>query len=117
MYQYVFIRTDIPYVNQVVQACHACTIAGKEFAHPEDTNLVLLQVRNEKELQRVAKWLTRVKIGFKMFYEPDYPVGNTAICTEAVEDCVKPLFRKYQVRKISLVEFAKGLIPHDDPVG
>ncbi len=112
-YMYVFLRTDIPFVNQIVQAGHACTLAGRDFQIPDDTNLVLLEVENESKLVNAARWLEKNKINYRMFYEPDFPVGNTAIATGPICESLKPLFRGFKLRRISLIEFVRSLIKHD----
>lgn len=111
-YVYVFIRIDIPYVNQTVQACHACLLAGGKFNIGE-TNLVLLEVSNQQALERAKRYLTRVRIEHVMFYEPDFPKGNTSIVTEPIPDSLRPLFRIFKLRRISLFEFIKSWLKHD----
>lgn len=69
-------------------------------APEEQTFLVALSVKNEKGLIKVSELLEQQGIGFKMFYEPDYNYGYTALCTVPVEFGKYKLFEKYNLVNI-----------------
>jgi hypothetical protein len=84
-YAYVFVRTDIPIADQLVQVGHACLEAGNRFAQPEGPcHLVLFGVRSEARLLDAAVWLNAAGIKCVTFFEPDDRLGYTAISTEPV---------------------------------
>ena len=66
----------------------------------EQTFLVALSVKNEEALKKVSELLEQQGIKFKMFYEPDYNYGYTALCTEPVEFGKYKIFEKYNLVNI-----------------
>ena len=100
-YIYVWVRTDIPLAQQMVQACHASVLAGRDFQHHNDTHLVLLSVANEEELKSVAFFLESIKTKFQIFYEPDLfgedEMGYTAIASEIISEDRRPEFYQYNL--------------------
>lgn len=82
-YTYCFLRKDLPPVVRAIQLAHATLELGKSLDPNEPiANLVLFEVDNEEELVRVDSWLEDIGIKRRMFFEPDYDTGYTAICTE-----------------------------------
>jgi hypothetical protein len=69
-------------------------------APEEQTFLVALSVKNEAGLIKVSELLEQQEIKFKMFYEPDYNYGYTALCTEPVDFGKYTLFDRYNLVKI-----------------
>ena len=100
-YSYVFVREDLPNTVKLVQAGHACMEMGFVTKAPEEqTFLIALSVKNEKGLIKVSELLEQQGIGFKMFYEPDYNYGYTALCTKPVEFGKYKIFEKYNLVNI-----------------
>ena len=82
-YVYTFVRRDLPIQDQLVQACHSAMEAGSNFPTPgQISNLVLLDVKNKKELYSVSEYLSENGIDYYMFYEPDNGYDHTSITTE-----------------------------------
>lgn len=80
-YTYVFVREDLSYAQQIVQASHATLEAGFLFKKPEDiSSIVLFPAANEKGLFDVSKHLRSNGVEHVMFYEPDIE-QYTAIAT------------------------------------
>lgn len=99
-YTYIFIRSDIPTEYQIVQASHAALEAGNEFAQSEETSfMVLLGAKSETKLKNIAEYLGIHDIKFKMFHEPDYGTGYTAICTEQIFGEQRKIFKKFNTLK------------------
>ena len=100
-YTYVFIRTDLSYAQQIVQASHATLEAGFKFKQPEEvSSIVLFPVSSEKELFDRAKHLRDNGIEHEMFYEPDIN-AYTAIATCALfneQREVMSEFRTYRAK-------------------
>jgi hypothetical protein len=95
------VREDLPNTVKLVQAGHACMEMGFSTQAPEgQTFLVALSVKNEEALIKVSELLDNQAIKFKMFYEPDYNYGYTALCTEPVEFGKYKIFEKYKLLKI-----------------
>jgi len=100
-YSYVFVREDLPNTVKLVQTGHACMEMGFATNLPEeDTFLVALSVKNEDSLIRTSEILEHEEIKFKMFYEPDFDYGYTALCTEPVEFGKYKIFEKYNLLEI-----------------
>jgi hypothetical protein len=83
-YTYVFIRSDLSYAQQIVQASHATLEAGFKFDQPaEISRIVLFPLNNEKQLFDRARHLRENGIEHVMFYEPDIE-QYTAISTAPI---------------------------------
>lgn len=95
----MFIRTDIPIADQMVQVGHVCYEAGLKFNANPHTYLVLCSVHNEKELLAVEESLGCHNIESHKFYEPDDDMGYTALCSEPINGAKRKLFRKYRLWK------------------
>jgi hypothetical protein len=97
----VFVRTDIPIPNQLVQVGHACLEAGNRFAHPEGPcHLVLFAVRSEARLLDAAAWLNAAGIKCVTFFEPDDGLGYTAISTEPVVGPTRRLLKRFNLWRL-----------------
>jgi hypothetical protein len=86
-YIYTFIREDLTPAQKIVQIGHACYEAGKLFQDKEGiSSLILLSAKDEEDLMFIAERLEMRGIDFYMFYEPDFGMGNSAICTRPITD-------------------------------
>ena len=95
---YVFVRTDLPHPQQVVQACHAIQEADRVFPIPAQTpNVIILSVEDEAQLRSVIQELTAHNIGHAPFREPDMGNQITAVATEPVHGSRRRLFRKHRL--------------------
>ena len=99
-YVYVLVRTDIPLANQMVQVGHACFDSGTKFGKLE-CYMVLLQVANEEELLSHSKLLKYHKVKHTVFYEDDFPIGHTALCTQPITKKHRPLFANHALWSVS----------------
>lgn len=102
-YTYVFTRKDIPLHAQIVQSNHATLEMGlklNEEKKPKQTSfLILLEAKDKNSLYNYKEFLEEHGIDHHMFYEPDYDMGHTAICTEPVYGDQKELFKKFKLWK------------------
>lgn len=101
-YTYIFIRTDIPFEQQLVQSSHAALEAGFEFDKPHKTSsIIMLPAKNQADLHEIAQRLERYGIRHKMFYEPDFgPMGYSALATEPIKDIkTRRAMSKYKLYK------------------
>lgn len=97
-YTYVFVRTDIPVADQLVQVGHACLEAGSRFNQPGVfSNLVLFGVSSQARLRDAAAWVEAVGIRCFAFFEPDDAMGYTAVCTEPVVGDARLFFRRFKL--------------------
>lgn len=74
---YVFVRTDIPFVHQAVQAGHAVAEYLIQHGKPTIWNngiMVYLGVKDELELVNIERGLKTTGARFSSFYEPDWGV-------------------------------------------
>lgn len=99
-YVYVFVRKDIHPVQQLVQVGHACLEAGFSFTNPQTpSSLVLISVKNERELLQVRWKLEDHGIKSHVFFEPDNSMGFSALCTRPVFGEEREIFKEYQLYK------------------
>ncbi len=99
-YTYVFVREDLNHATRIVQAAHAAFEMGRDLSRPSQEsidNLIVIGVKDRTELESVASELDYRGIRHHMFFEPDYNLGHTAICSEPVSDSKKKIFRKYKL--------------------
>ena len=97
---YVFVRKDLSFPQQIVQACHAC-VEAREFypADLETPNLVLIGVNDENKLVNTLRRLEKLGIRCKAFVEPDIGDQFTAIATAPISGESRRHFRQYQLLK------------------
>lgn len=96
---YTFIRQDISPAQQIVQIGHACYEAGKRFDDlGHISSLVLLAARNEEHLKQISETLDMRNIDHYAFYEPDYGMGHSAICTRPITDKrERAIFKRWEL--------------------
>ena len=81
----IIIRTDLTHAQQMVQACHAASMAGHRFTGwEEDTRMALLAARDLEQLANAADKLRAAGIDFHEFFEPDHDIGISAIATAPI---------------------------------
>lgn len=98
---YVFIRTDLPIEQQIVQACHAALEAGHTFPRKSNdpSSLIMLQIPNKEKLEVALKRTNDRGIRTKSFYEPDWDYGFTSFATEPITLDQRKTFSKYKLWK------------------
>lgn len=89
-------RHDLSRPQQVVQASHACIIAGQNMDADCYPYLVVIGVRNEAKLRSIMEKV-RETCNVYPFYEPDMNNELTAFATQPVAEDLKPNFQKYQL--------------------
>jgi hypothetical protein len=93
---YVFVRTDMPVENQIVQVAHACYDAGQRFKTDEYSHtLILLAVPDEAALLKAYAKIRSKNIDLELFFEPDYPFGYNAACTAPISALQRRHFSQY----------------------
>jgi hypothetical protein len=71
-------------------------------AKPDEVSfLIVLTVKSEEGLLRAKQYLDCNNITNYMFFEPDYEMGYTAICSEPVYGEDRKLFKKFKLWKHS----------------
>lgn len=102
-YTYLFVRKDLTIEAQLVQSSHAALEMGLQLLlekKPIKTSfLILLAVKDQDELLAIKEKLEFKDIEHHMFYEPDYNLGYTAICTEPVYNKQRNFFKKFDLWK------------------
>lgn len=99
-YVYVFIRKDISFEQQLVQAAHATLELGQRFAENKDQcSIVMIGVKNKNELLKVAEKLKVNDIDYELFFEPDFEMGESALATRPIVGEERFLFKKYNLYK------------------
>ncbi len=97
---YVLVRKDLPSAVQSVQASHSAIESAthsltKNQEHP---HLVLLSVKNEKELLKAIDRIESLGVKFFTFYDSDFN-EYTATASELVRGEKRKVFKKYQLLK------------------
>lgn len=83
-YFYLFVRTDLPIEQQIIQTNHATyhmALAYPFHNHQTIPSIVLIGVPHQKALERVIQKLNRHNIAHTPFYEPDWDMGLSAVAT------------------------------------
>lgn len=98
----MFVRTDLPLAQQIVQAVHAAYEAGRDYAREEPYSdqrfsVVICQIPNEQKLLFEYERLKRNGTVSTLFREPDIGNQATAFATEPVAD--RKFFSRYQLWK------------------
>lgn len=103
---YVFVRTDLPLEQQMVQAAHAAAEAGRLHYRAEHgvASLIVLAVPNKDALYRAATQLEALGIEHELFFEPDWKMGHSALGTRPLLDAERPLLRGYPLWKLKLAQ-------------
>ncbi len=97
-YTYVFVRTDLPAADQIVQVGHACLEAGSKFDQPKaPCHLVLIGIASEARLCEAAAWLEAAGIRSTAFFEADDAMGYTALCTEPVQGGTRRSLKRFKL--------------------
>ena len=101
VWTYIFVRTDLPQEQVLVQACHAAQKAGLVFPHSaqEPDSLVIIQVKNKEELEKAYEDISNKGIGLIRFEEPDWDYGLTAFASEPIHKEDRSKFRGYKLLK------------------
>jgi len=100
---YVFVRTDIPIADQMVQVGHVCAMAASTFTVPERCRLVLLAVDDVDRLEAAVDRCRQHGIRTVAFFESDAvddhtgEMGFTAACTEPIPRSRRQPLRRYRL--------------------
>lgn len=88
----------MPLACQLVQIGHACLEAGSRFQPiPLNCHLVILEVASSDQLLDAMARTQERGITVACFYEPDFPIGHTAACTEPVYSEGRRYFKRYKM--------------------
>ncbi|MBI5931317.1 MAG: hypothetical protein HY862_18565 [Chloroflexi bacterium] len=88
----------MPLAQQIVQVGHVCLEAGRVFDwYDTPSNLVLLAVATQFDLQVAIERLQLAEIRITTFHEPDFNLGMTAACTEPVVGAIRHVFRRFSL--------------------
>lgn len=95
-YTYVFIRTDLPIPQQIVQAAHAAHNAGQRFG--EHSHIVLFGVSSVDHLVDVQSRLLYNNVESELFYDSDINNGEyTALVTAPLRGDERRLMKRYKL--------------------
>ena len=96
-YSYVFLRTDIPLAQQLVQASHAALEAGLKDNHTyqQTSSIIIFQIPDEQTLKNELNYIQSLGIECASFYEPYEDMGITAFATLPVTEDKRHFFKKY----------------------
>ena len=110
---YVFVREDMPVVQQIVQTGHACAEVGQAFGNQKDCHLILIGVKDEESLCTVLNYVARHGIRFKIFFEPDsWANSYTALATEPIEESMQFLFKQFNLWRVPIWKLALRHLKH-----
>ena len=99
---YVFVRTDLPPADQIVQVGHVCLEAGTQFPLPPACRLVVLALPDQQALIAAQDYCRERGIRCLTFVEPDpvdagssEPMSLTALCTEPLNALKRRHLRRF----------------------
>jgi hypothetical protein len=87
----------------MAQACHGAYETGKVFnAKPtcDPDSLIVIGVKNQKELLKAQERLEALGIKTVAFWEPDWDYGWTSFGTEPLDEEQRTLLKRYQLWKV-----------------
>ena len=96
----MFIRTDLPIQQQMVQSNHAALEAGIFFGNKEQnepSSLIVIAVKTQAKLEKAMKDVESKGIKLLPFYEPDWDYGLTAFGTEPLTQEQRVSLKRYQL--------------------
>lgn len=100
-YTYCFIRKDLNPTQKIVQLGHVTYELAKR--QPQDDsepcNLILFEIKDEKELVATSYYLEHNGIEHYMFDEPDYDLGFTAIACVPVTGQQREIFSEFRLHR------------------
>lgn len=105
---YVFIRTDIPVVHQIVQAAHAVYQLASLRREEGIPNIVLIGLPNVAALQRARAKLESNQIPHFAWIEPDNDLGFTSIATAALAGEQRKVLSNYRVYSTPVAQVASA---------
>lgn len=93
----MFLRTDIPLAQQLVQASHAALEAGLKDNHTyqQTSSIIIFQIPDEQTLKNELNYIQSLGIECASFYEPYEDMGITAFATLPVTEDKRHFFKKY----------------------
>lgn len=96
-YSYIFLRTDIPLAQQLVQASHAALEAGLKDKHTysQTSSIIIFQIPDEETLKKELQYIQSLGIECASFYEPYEDMGITAFATLPITEDKRHYFKKY----------------------
>lgn len=107
---YIFVRKDLDVTYRIIQVGHVCLELGASLSQSKvrDAHFCLLEVENERELMRAAKYMTELGIPFSDFYEPDHSTGYTALATEPLIGEHRRPFERFRMYRDETEELHRG---------
>ena len=94
---YIFTRKDLSPSQIAVQSIHSAFEMGRHYNNGDHPSVVLIKVKNERELVKINFFLKENSFNFKSFNEPYYQNSLTSICLEPIEEDKRSIFKKFQL--------------------
>ncbi len=95
----------MPIEQFVVQTAHAAQESGLNFPNPTDepNSLIVIQVNNQKQLEKAYDKLEKTGVKFIKFHETSWDYGFTSFASEPVYADQRHLFKQYRLFKGSSI--------------
>lgn len=119
LYVYIFLRSDLPVEQLIVQSSHAAYESAAKYSSDDGNHpsMVIIHVKDSLHLEKIRRHLLASDVSHTEFFEPDWSYGVTAIATAPVETHQRHLFKKFQVFKRKHMDMTKSLptegVSHD----
>jgi hypothetical protein len=100
---YIFVREDLPPIQQVIQTAHVTHEAGIKFGRLGNkiSHFCIFGVKNEFELMKIRTDINlHSPIHFTTFFEPDFDIGYSAMATGPVIGEERKFFSDYKLLKM-----------------
>lgn len=99
-YLYVFTRKDLTASQIAVQSIHSAFEMGREYSsHLKHPSVVLIRMKNEKDLLNAEQYLKGQGLDYRAFIEPFYNHSLTSLSVSPVSNENRHLFKKFQLMK------------------
>ena len=99
---YIFVREDLPPIQQLIQASHATHESGIKFGKIEDkiSHFCVFGVPDEKSIKNIKVGLDGLDVRSYEFFEPDFNIGISALATEPIIGKKRELFSDFKLLKM-----------------
>ncbi len=95
---YVFVRSDLPWPQKVVQSSHAVLESTRAFVTDRNrVKIIVVSARSESKLLAIVQEAADNGIRSVAFQEADMNNQVTAVATEPIDDEQRKVFGRYKL--------------------
>lgn len=108
-YVYIFVRQDIPLVQQIVQSNHATWQMSAKYGDESIPNIVLIGVPDIEALNAACRLLSENQIPHWSWTDPDFDFGFASIATAPISGLARQCLAHYRLWKEEFTDARGGI--------